>query len=86
MWLTGAYSNTAVADTLQVTGGGNMSTSDDVHLSPGQVLRPGYPASFPFILNIEPGTSNSELVLVHQARAPPRRRGSSARRAGRHDR
>lgn len=63
-----AYSNTAVADTLVVTGGGNMSTSvpgngsGSIYAGSGAPV--GYPASFPFILNIEPGTSNSELVNV----------------------
>lgn len=51
-----------MADTLVVTGGGNMTTSS-LSISAGSGAPAGYPAP-PFILNIEPGTSNFELVLV----------------------
>lgn len=58
------YSNTAVADTLAVTGGGNLSTTA-TSIYAGSGAPSGYPTSFPFILALEPGTSNMELVLVN---------------------
>jgi len=58
-----AYSNTAVADTLVVTGGGNMTTGS-LSISAGSGAPAGYPAQFPFILNLEPGVANSELVNI----------------------
>lgn len=57
------YSNTAIADTLQVTGGGNLSTSG-TSVYAGSGAPQGYPTSFPFLLDLEPGTSNFELVSV----------------------
>ena len=50
-------------DTLAVTGGGSLSTSG-TSIYAGSGAPVGYPAP-PFILNIEPGTSNFELVLVN---------------------
>jgi hypothetical protein len=58
-----AYSNNAVADTLVRTGGGNLTTGD-TSISAGSGAPVGYPGTFPFILNLEPGTANFELVLV----------------------
>jgi hypothetical protein len=57
------YSNTAVPDTLVVTGGGNLSTSA-TSIQAGSGAPAGYPASFPFTLRLEPNTSNEELVSV----------------------
>jgi hypothetical protein len=57
------YSNTAVADTLAVPGGGSLSTSA-TSLYAGSGAPVGYPTSFPFTLCLEPGTSNFELVSV----------------------
>jgi hypothetical protein len=57
------YSNLAVADTLQVTGGGNLSTSA-TSIYAGSGAPQGYPVSFPWTLDLEPGTSNFELVSV----------------------
>jgi hypothetical protein len=57
------YSNLAVADTLAVPGGGNLSTSA-TSLYAGSGAPVGYPTSFPFTLCLEPGTSNFELVSV----------------------
>jgi hypothetical protein len=57
------YSNLAVADTLQVTGGGNLSTSA-TSVYAGSGAPQGYPTSFPWTLDLEPGTSNFELVSV----------------------
>jgi len=57
------YSNNAVPDTLVVTGGGNLSTSA-TSIYAGSGAPQGYPTSFPFTLDIEPGTSNFELVSV----------------------
>jgi hypothetical protein len=57
------YSNTAVADTLAVPGGGNLSTgATSLYAASGAPQ--GYPTSFPFTLDLEPGTSNFELVSV----------------------
>lgn len=58
------YSNTAIADTLQVSGGGNLSTSG-TSIYAGSGSPQGYPTSFPFLLDLEPGTSNFELVQVN---------------------
>jgi hypothetical protein len=58
------YSNVAVADTLAVPGGGNLSTGA-TSLYAGSGAPSGYPTSFPFILDLEPGTSNFELVQVN---------------------
>ena len=58
------YANTAVADTLRKTGGGNLSTSD-TSIYAGSGAPVGYPTSFPWILQIEPGTANYEMVLVN---------------------
>lgn len=62
------YSNNAIADTLLVTGGGGMSTGSPGNgvgsIYAGSGAPVGYPTSFPFILNIEPGTANQELVNV----------------------
>ncbi len=58
------YVNTAVADTLVVTGGGNLSTGA-TSISAGSGAPVGYPASFPWLLELEPGSSNFELVLVN---------------------
>lgn len=57
-------SNLAVADTLAVPGGGNLSTGATA-LYAGSGAPVGYPTSFPFILDLEPGTSNFELVQVN---------------------
>lgn len=57
------YSNTSVLDTLQVTGGGNLSLSG-TSIYAGSGAPSGYPTQFPWILRLEPGTSNEELVLV----------------------
>jgi hypothetical protein len=57
------YSNTAIADTLAVPGGGNLSTSA-TSLYAGSGAPAGYPTSFPWTLDLEPGTSNFELVSV----------------------
>ncbi len=57
------YSNVAIADTLLVTGGGNLSTSA-TSIYAGSGSPQGYPTQFPWILRLEPGTSNEELVLV----------------------
>lgn len=51
-------------DTLQVPGGGNMSLSG-TQLYAGSGSPQGYPTSFPFVLDLEPGTSNFELVQVN---------------------
>jgi hypothetical protein len=56
------YSNTSVADSLVVTGGGNLSTGA-TSISAGSGAPVGYPTP-PFILNLEPTTANQELVLV----------------------
>lgn len=57
------YSNTAVPDTLAVSGGGNLNTSGtSIYAASGAPL--GYPVSFPFTLRLEPGTANEELVSV----------------------
>lgn len=53
-----------MADTLQIPGGGNMSTGG-TQLYAGSGAPSGYPTSFPFILDLEPGTSNFELVQVN---------------------
>jgi hypothetical protein len=57
------FSNTAVADTLLVTGGGNLSTSA-TSIQAGSGAPQGYPTSFPWTLDLEPGASNFELVSV----------------------
>ena len=57
------YSNVSVADTLQVTGGGNLSTSA-TSIRAGTGAPVGYPTQYPWILRLEPGTSNEELVSV----------------------
>jgi hypothetical protein len=57
------YSNVAVADTLQVSGGGNLSTSG-TSIYAGSGAPVGYPTSFPWTLDLEPGGSNFELVSV----------------------
>lgn len=57
------YSNLAIADTLAVPGGGNLSTSA-TSLYAGSGSPVGYPASFPFTLCLEPASSNFELVSV----------------------
>jgi hypothetical protein len=57
------YSNVAVADTLAVPGGGNLSTSA-TSLYAGSGAPVGYPVSFPWTLDLEPGGSNFELVSV----------------------
>ena len=59
----GFYSNLAVADTLAVPGGGNLSTSA-TSLYAGSGAPIGYPTSFPFTLCLEPASSNFELVSV----------------------
>jgi hypothetical protein len=46
-----------------VTGGGNLSTSA-TSIYAGSGSPQGYPTSYPWILRLEPGTSNEELVLV----------------------
>lgn len=53
------YSNTAVADTLA----SSLSTSA-TSVQAGSGSPQGYPTSFPFILALEPQTSNYELTLV----------------------
>lgn len=63
VWRT--YSNTAVADTLAVPGGGNLSNvATSLYAASGAPS--GYPvaATAPWILRLEPGTSSEELVLV----------------------
>lgn len=56
------YSNNAVPDALSVSGGGNMSTSaTSIYAASGSPS--GYPSP-PFILQLEPGTANFEMVLV----------------------
>jgi hypothetical protein len=56
------YSNNAIADSLAVSGGGNMSTSaTSIYAASGSPT--GYPTP-PFILQLEPSTSNFEMVLV----------------------
>lgn len=57
------YSNVAVADTIAVPGGGNLSMAG-TSLYAGSGSPQGYPTSFPFLLDLEPGTANFELVLV----------------------
>ncbi len=57
------YSNTAVADTLAVPGGGNL-TIGGTQLYAASNAPSGYPTNFPFTLRLEPGTSNEELVSV----------------------
>ncbi len=58
------YSNVSVADTLAVSGGGNLSTgATSIYAASGAPI--GYPVSYPWILRLEPGTSNEELVLVN---------------------
>jgi hypothetical protein len=57
------YSNVSVPDTLVVTGGGNLSTSA-TSVQGGSGAPQGYPTQFPWILRLEPGTSNEELVSV----------------------
>jgi hypothetical protein len=57
------YSNNSVADTLVVTGGGNLSTSA-TSIQAGSGAPQGYPTSFPFTLDLEPGSANFELVSV----------------------
>lgn len=57
------YSNTAVQDSLAVPGGGNLSNVA-TSLYAASNSPQGYPTSFPFILCLEPATSNYELVLV----------------------
>lgn len=52
-----------MADTLAVPGGGNLSTSA-TSLYAGSGAPQGYPTSFPWTLDLEPGTSNFELVSV----------------------
>lgn len=56
-------SNVAVADTLAVPGGGDLSTSA-TSLYAGSGAPVGYPTSFPWTLDLEPGQSNFELVSV----------------------
>ena len=57
------YSNTAVADTLAVPGGGNLSTgATSLYAASGAPQ--GYPTNFPWTLDLEPGGSNFELVSV----------------------
>jgi hypothetical protein len=53
----------AVADTLAVPGGGNLSTSA-TSLYAGSGAPVGYPTSFPWTLDLEPGAANFELVSV----------------------
>jgi hypothetical protein len=53
------YSNTAVADTLAAA----LSTSS-TSIVAGSGAPAGYPTSFPWTLDLEPGTSNFELVSV----------------------
>jgi hypothetical protein len=57
------YSNVSVADTLAVPGGGNLSIGA-TSLYAGSGAPAGYPTQFPWILRLEPGTSNEELVSV----------------------
>lgn len=57
------YSNVAIADTLAVPGGGNLSSSA-TQCYAGSGAPQGYPVNTPWILRLEPGTSNEELVLV----------------------
>jgi hypothetical protein len=57
------YSNIAVADTLAVPGGGNLS-SGATSLYAGSGAPQGYPVLFPWTLELEPGSSNFELVSV----------------------
>lgn len=57
------YSNVSVADSLAVPGGGNLSNSA-TSLYAGSGAPAGYPTQFPWILRLEPGTSNEELVSV----------------------
>jgi hypothetical protein len=57
------YSNIAVADTLAVPGGGNLS-SVATSLYAGSGAPQGYPTSFPFTLGLELGTPTFELVSV----------------------
>jgi hypothetical protein len=57
------YSNVAIADTLAVPGGGNLSNAA-TSLYAGSGAPQGYPTQYPWILRLEPGTSNEELVLV----------------------
>lgn len=58
------YSNVAVQDTLAVPGGGNLSMAG-TQLYAGSGTPQGYPTSFPFILDLEPGTASFELVQVN---------------------
>jgi hypothetical protein len=53
------YSNTAVEDTLAST-----ISSSATSVVAGSGAPQGYPTSFPFTLDIEPGTANFELVSV----------------------
>lgn len=57
------YSNVAIVDTLAVPGGGNLSNSA-TSIYAGSGSPQGYPVNTPWILRLEPGTSNEELVLV----------------------
>lgn len=57
------YSNISVQDTLAVTGGGNLSNSaTSIQAASGSPQ--GYPTQYPWILRLEPGTANEELVSV----------------------
>lgn len=58
------YSNVSIADTLQVSGGGNLSTSA-TSIFAGSGAPSGYPTQYPWLLRLEPGTSNEELVQVN---------------------
>jgi hypothetical protein len=53
------YSNVAIADTLGATISNSATTLYAASGAPS-----GYPGSFPWILRLEPGTSNEELVQV----------------------
>lgn len=54
------YSNLAIPDTL-----GAAISNAATSLYAGSGAPSGYPASFPWVLRLEPGTSNEELVLVN---------------------
>jgi hypothetical protein len=58
------YSNVSVEDTLAVPGGGNLSNVA-TSLYAGSGAPSGYPTSFPWMLELEPGTGTFELVQVN---------------------
>jgi hypothetical protein len=59
------FSNVSIPDTLVRTGGGNLSSSGaDNSIRAGSGAPVGYPTQYPWILRLEPGTSNEELVSV----------------------